>query len=205
MNSNTIREVLIKILSINKGLTEDTLNKLLVASGWDNNDVQEGMKIFKELNAGVKVTPTPPVIEKKIEPVIVKQEVKMEPPAVNVAPAPQPEVHVAAAIVPPAPVAPVVTNPTPVQIASNPQMQQQASLDSIKEKLASLHVGQDTHTPGMATNVAPVAAHAEVKSAPILRDDHSDEEKGNTPWGFILFDIFLFLVALGFLIFIFIK
>ena len=48
MTIETIRDVLARILSINKNLTEDSLKTLLDASGWDTSDIQEGMRIFRD-------------------------------------------------------------------------------------------------------------------------------------------------------------
>ena len=46
MTVDTIKNVLMRILSINKNMTEDSLNNLLVASGWDKSDIKEGMNIY---------------------------------------------------------------------------------------------------------------------------------------------------------------
>jgi hypothetical protein len=56
MTIDTIKDVLGRIISINKNLTEDSLRNLLVASGWDNNDIEEGLKVYR--NYGVKQTMT---------------------------------------------------------------------------------------------------------------------------------------------------
>ncbi len=47
MSIDTIKNVLLRILSINKNLNEDSLHNLLVASGWDDSDIKEGINIFK--------------------------------------------------------------------------------------------------------------------------------------------------------------
>jgi hypothetical protein len=52
MTIDTIKDVLGRIISINKNLTEDSLRNLLVASGWDNNDIEEGLKVYR--NYGIK-------------------------------------------------------------------------------------------------------------------------------------------------------
>lgn len=47
MTIDTIKNVLMRILSINKNLNEDSLHNLLVASGWDESDIKEGLNIFR--------------------------------------------------------------------------------------------------------------------------------------------------------------
>lgn len=47
MTIDTIKNVLLRILSINKNLNEDSLHNLLVASGWDDSDIKEGINIFR--------------------------------------------------------------------------------------------------------------------------------------------------------------
>jgi hypothetical protein len=79
MTIDTIKDVLGRIISINKNLTEDSLRNLLVASGWDNNDIEEGLKVYR--NYGVKApstassapiaTPAPEVVAVPQSPVYV--------------------------------------------------------------------------------------------------------------------------------------
>lgn len=47
MTIDTIKEVLSKIMSINRNLNGESLRSLLVASGWDKQDIEEGLKIFE--------------------------------------------------------------------------------------------------------------------------------------------------------------
>ncbi len=54
MTIDTIKDVLGRIISINKNLTEDSLRNLLVASGWDNNDIEEGLKVYSSYGAKVQ-------------------------------------------------------------------------------------------------------------------------------------------------------
>ena len=56
MTIDTIKDVLGRIISINKNLTEESLKNLLVASGWDNNDIEEGLKVYRSYGAKVEVT-----------------------------------------------------------------------------------------------------------------------------------------------------
>lgn len=48
MTIETIKDVLGRILAINKNLTEESLRTLLDASGWDASDISEGLRIFRE-------------------------------------------------------------------------------------------------------------------------------------------------------------
>ncbi len=47
MTVDTIKNVLMRIISINKNMSEDSLNNLLVASGWDQSDIREGINIYR--------------------------------------------------------------------------------------------------------------------------------------------------------------
>ncbi len=48
MTIETIKDVLGRILAINKNMTTESLKNLLDASGWDTNDIQEGMRIYRD-------------------------------------------------------------------------------------------------------------------------------------------------------------
>ena len=50
MTIDTIKDVLGRIISINKNLTAESLRNLLTASGWDMHDIDEGLKVFKDFN-----------------------------------------------------------------------------------------------------------------------------------------------------------
>ena len=64
MTIDTIKDVLGRIISINKNLTEDSLRNLLVARGWDNNDIEEGLKVYRAYGAKVQsIVPETPVPE----------------------------------------------------------------------------------------------------------------------------------------------
>ncbi len=95
MTIDTIKDVLGRIISINKNLTEESLRNLLVASGWDSNDIQEGLNVYRSY--GVKVV-TP------ITPAPQQEQVYTTPMQVPVAQA-----------VPPAPQQPQVVQQSPVQ------------------------------------------------------------------------------------------
>ena len=57
MTIETIKDVLSRILTINKNLTTESLRTLLDASGWDSNDIKEGMRIYSDyVSAGNDMT-----------------------------------------------------------------------------------------------------------------------------------------------------
>ena len=47
MTIQNIEDVMDRIMSLNRNLTEDSLRTLLSASGWDKDDIVEGIRIFK--------------------------------------------------------------------------------------------------------------------------------------------------------------
>ena len=47
MPIKTIEEVITRIIAINTDLNEASLNSLLVASGWENADIDNGINIFR--------------------------------------------------------------------------------------------------------------------------------------------------------------
>ena len=53
MTIQNIQDVMDRIISLNRNLTEETLRNLLSASGWDKEDVMEGLKIFKMTNKNI--------------------------------------------------------------------------------------------------------------------------------------------------------
>jgi hypothetical protein len=52
MTIDTIKNVLMRIMTINQNLTEQSLHTLLIASGWDEQDIREGLGIFKSVRGG---------------------------------------------------------------------------------------------------------------------------------------------------------
>jgi hypothetical protein len=59
MTIQNIEDVMDRIMSLNKNLTEDSLQTLLSASGWDKEDILEGLHFFKS-NRG-NVAPISPI------------------------------------------------------------------------------------------------------------------------------------------------
>lgn len=47
MTIQNIEDVMDRIMSLNRNLTEDSLRTLLSASGWDKDDIVEGLRLFK--------------------------------------------------------------------------------------------------------------------------------------------------------------
>lgn len=58
MTTDTIKDVLGRIISINKNLTEGSLRNLLVASGWENADIEEGVKVFHDYVGTTNLPPS---------------------------------------------------------------------------------------------------------------------------------------------------
>lgn len=58
MTTDTIKDVLGRIISINKNLTEASLRNLLVASGWENADIEEGVKVFHDYVGDTQMPPS---------------------------------------------------------------------------------------------------------------------------------------------------
>jgi hypothetical protein len=58
MTTDTIKDVLSRIISINKNLTEESLRNLLVASGWENADIEEGVKVFHDYVGSTNLPPS---------------------------------------------------------------------------------------------------------------------------------------------------
>ena len=52
MTIETIKDVLGRILTINKNLNEESLKTLLDASGWDANDIKEGLRMYRDYVSG---------------------------------------------------------------------------------------------------------------------------------------------------------
>ncbi|MFO0743866.1 MAG: hypothetical protein U0469_02320 [Candidatus Paceibacterota bacterium] len=77
MTIQNIEDVMDRIMSLNKNLTEDSLRTLLSASGWDKEDILEGLHIFKS-NRG-NIQPFAPiqneVLSKVVAPTISAQPV----------------------------------------------------------------------------------------------------------------------------------
>ncbi len=56
MTIQNIEDVMERIMSLNRNLTEDSLKILLSASGWDREDINEGIRIFRITNKNTVMT-----------------------------------------------------------------------------------------------------------------------------------------------------
>ncbi len=59
MTIQNIEDVMERILNLNKNLTEESLRTLLAASGWDKEDVMEGIHIFRSTRGNL--SPATPI------------------------------------------------------------------------------------------------------------------------------------------------
>ena len=59
MTIQNIEDVMDRIMNLNKNLTEESLHTLLSASGWDKEDIMEGLHIFRSTRGNV--TPANPI------------------------------------------------------------------------------------------------------------------------------------------------
>ena len=50
MPIKTVEEVIIRIIAINRDLNEESLNSLLIASGWEKTDIDNGLRVFRNTN-----------------------------------------------------------------------------------------------------------------------------------------------------------
>lgn len=50
MPIKTVEEVIIRIIAINRDLNEESLNSLLIASGWEKADIDNGLRVFRRAN-----------------------------------------------------------------------------------------------------------------------------------------------------------
>ena len=65
MTIQNIDDVMDRIMSLNRNLSEDSLKTLLSASGWDREDISEGVRIFRSRDKNnVLATPTESYIRK---------------------------------------------------------------------------------------------------------------------------------------------
>jgi cbb3-type cytochrome oxidase subunit 3 len=68
MTIQNIEDVMDRILTLNRNLTEDSLRTLLSASGWDKEDIMEGIHIFKSRSGkDFSVSPAPNFVSQSVE------------------------------------------------------------------------------------------------------------------------------------------
>lgn len=186
MTIDTIRDVLGRIIAINKNLTEESLKNLLIASGWDDADVEQGLRIFRDYyGAGPTTTqPTPAPISRP-EPLSAIQ---------------------------PMPPLDTLTEPTPTPKFSVFEINRNQSTESVNVPPPAPEPTPVITVPVQPTSVfamhpapapEPVEIPEPVKVEPVVEyQDHTEGPHIPTPWGILLIDIVLFVVALGLLIYI---
>lgn len=70
MPTQTIHEVITKIVDINPDLNLTNLNNLLIASGWEKNDIDIGLNYFdKNINKVVTLIEVLPIVKEDFLPV----------------------------------------------------------------------------------------------------------------------------------------
>ncbi len=77
MTIQNIEDVMERIMSLNRNLTEESLRTLLSASGWDREDIAEGIRIFRATNKNTVVVDPAPA-SRFFDPVLEKKEEKIE-------------------------------------------------------------------------------------------------------------------------------
>lgn len=85
MNTLEIKNTLERVLKFNKDLDDAKLRALLLASGWDSQNIEQAILIFKE-NSFAKDTNPEPIVRPTVEPVMepvakpsdINQEVKAD-------------------------------------------------------------------------------------------------------------------------------
>lgn len=208
MTIDTIKNVLMRILSINKNLSEDSLSNLLVASGWDQSDIKEGLNIFRayKLSGGDADTVSDYKVNTGIDAVPVQKTIIAQPEVKKV---------------------------IDFKIAGDrPAENFMQEIDSKKENIISL---LDTHVPEVKpvetpviytppvsvpveNNLHPMDVHASPQSSvPVIttplnyisHQSHLDQgeleaynKNQGKPIFLVILDVVLFLVTLGLLIYI---
>lgn len=77
MTIQNIEDVMERIMSLNRNLTEDSLRTLLSASGWDKEDIMEGIRLFKAKDKNI-VIPSLNNIQSKVVEEQKESELKKE-------------------------------------------------------------------------------------------------------------------------------
>jgi hypothetical protein len=192
MTIDTIKDVLGRIISINKNLTAESLHNLLTASGWDMHDIEEGLKVFKDFNyAGEKPIAEPaPVIQK--------------PPDVT------PKIMVDTGEMSKIDVSKDISQSSQNQIPKA----QQIDNSMVQRPAQTVSVQPLPVRPAPAPSSMPTPIYQSTplyQSPPMKTVENSPptiitERSGDTKeWGIISLDIILFLIVLGLLLYILIR
>ena len=205
MTIETIKDVLARILTINKNLTTESLRTLLDASGWDSNDIKEGMRIYSDyVSAGNDMT--------KVSTQRLAQNVnQIQNEAISIAPKIEnenkletednkkiDEVK--------------ITNSTGSFNISNiidlTKDKEQAQTLDLTQKVPDLEIKKEYSiptpviiSPSMGMPVTPVSAqmHKMTMEEEVHEIDEYIHEK---PWGLIIFNVALFMVTFSLLVYI---
>ena len=203
MTIETIKDVLSRILTINKNLTTESLRTLLDASGWDSNDIKEGMRIYADyVSAGndmtkvstQKLTQDTNQIQNESISIVPKfgNENKLEIEGNKKAD----EVK--------------ITDSTGSFNISNiidlTQDKEQAQTLDLTQKVPDLEIKKEyvmpaTISPSVGMPVTPISAqmHKMTMEEEVHEIDEYIHEK---PWGLITFNVILFMVTFSLLVYI---
>jgi hypothetical protein len=196
MTIDTIKNVLMRILSINKNLNEGSLRNLLVASAWDESDIKEGLSIFRayKLSGGDSdsVSDYNNIPKAELSPDSIKEEAKPEAQIVNT---PKKVIDYK-----------MLDHKVPENFILDINMSKQDSQTDAKtestldpKKDISNITPQDTkNIPVVKTSADQVAHQSHIDTAEI---DAYNKREGK-PMFLIILDVVLFLITLGLLIYI---
>ncbi len=191
MTIDTIKDVLGRIISINKNLTAESLRNLLTASGWDMHDINEGLKVFQDFNyTGEKsVVQTPTQVPQKTTPAVVQV-----PTQVLIQIQEQPKIEI------------------PKDIGDFMSQQRPGQIDNSLSHRAPQTVSLDPIPQRPSVSSAPVYQPSPTYQPPIVQIIETpptiitqNTDSNNKEWGIISLDIILFLVILGLLLYILLK
>lgn len=76
MTIQNIEDVMERIMSLNRNLNEESLRTLLSASGWDREDIMEGLRIFRTKNKNTVVAN--PIRSEMVDPNLVSENIEEE-------------------------------------------------------------------------------------------------------------------------------
>lgn len=76
MTIQNIEDVMERIMSLNRNLNEESLKTLLSASGWDREDILEGLRIFRATNKSTVAVS--PIVSREVTPEEIEQNLSKE-------------------------------------------------------------------------------------------------------------------------------
>lgn len=176
MTIDTIKEVLGRIISINKNLNESSLKNLLIASGWDDHDIEEGLRVFRDYY-NIK-NPEPAKLPEVKQVVNVIVEPKKEEPK----PEDKKEERVEEKV-----------QKSEIKINTFDLLEEDKKKKEEEEK-------KKEETKPVVTILPKIEVKKDEKTT-----ESCKEEEYEKPWGLIVLDVILFLITLGLLIYIIIH